>query len=445
MKIFLLTTSLLLNLFAFCQCDEYYINELISGNDDKCYFEGGTKVRFCPNLQGMAIGEFTLDISQWDGISTQYITVTKNGDIAGTVVLKLNEKELLLNLNGCGGSRTYSISLSKNKYEQWLNDKPSRDLAKQQQALRLQEQKMKFQQDSINIQRIKAENNLNSYFKILDSVTVNHILDYTYLSGICTIINVDTITIDYINRKTYVNFDKAHVNVDYHNSSDYCERMKQIYSFVKSSYSNDNKPLIANKHLSWDENDQLFSGMHSYFSRCELDASKGGGWTTKEYKLEDFFSQDPDQARHHHDLTEINIDTIIDGYKIPLNVRFQIVLSKKTSYSTDVIYKPVKYKDSQLFYSNEDFKNKSFNKMPLPSALRPPTWEEGYVLSGYYSLTYTEGSYPLPNIVLGPNLDDPKYLIIEKTKYNLLYANNILIQKQFDSKTNEVYKFKKVK
>lgn len=122
MKIFLLTTSLLLNLFAFCQCDEYYINELISGNDDKCYFEGGTKVRFCPNLQGMAIGELTLDIYQWDGISTQYITVTKNGGIAGTIVLKLNEKELLLNLNGCGGSRTYSISLSKNKYEQWLGE-----------------------------------------------------------------------------------------------------------------------------------------------------------------------------------------------------------------------------------------------------------------------------------------------------------------------------------
>jgi len=119
MKLFLLSSSLLIHLFAFCQCDEYYINELISGNDDKCYFGVGTKVRFCPNLQGMAIGELTLDISQWDGISTQYITVTKNGGIAGTVVLKLNEKELLLNLNGCGGSRTYSISLNKTELEKF--------------------------------------------------------------------------------------------------------------------------------------------------------------------------------------------------------------------------------------------------------------------------------------------------------------------------------------
>ena len=36
----------------------------------KCFFKGVVKVRFCPRLNGMAIGELNLDISQWDGIST---------------------------------------------------------------------------------------------------------------------------------------------------------------------------------------------------------------------------------------------------------------------------------------------------------------------------------------------------------------------------------------
>jgi hypothetical protein len=126
---FLLLISILSFQFSFSQCDEYYINELISGNDEKCFFEEGTKVRFCPNLRGMAIGQLTMDISQWSGVSSQYITVTKNGGIAGTLVLKLKEKELLVNLNGCGGARKYSISLSEdeyNKYEQnrkLVNDK----------------------------------------------------------------------------------------------------------------------------------------------------------------------------------------------------------------------------------------------------------------------------------------------------------------------------------
>jgi hypothetical protein len=126
---FLLLISILSFQLSFSQCDEYYINDLISGNDEKCYFEEGTKIRFCPTLKGMAIGQLTLDISQWSGVSTQYITVTKNGGIAGTLVLKLKEKELLVNLNGCGEARKYSISLSEDEYNKYnqnrvlVNDK----------------------------------------------------------------------------------------------------------------------------------------------------------------------------------------------------------------------------------------------------------------------------------------------------------------------------------
>lgn len=122
-NIYLLLSFIISVQFSFSQCDEYYINELISGNDEKCFFESGTKVRFCPDLKGVAIGQLTLDISQWSGISTQYITVTKNGAIAGTLVLKLNEKELIVNFNGCGESRKYSISMNKKELDDFYKSK----------------------------------------------------------------------------------------------------------------------------------------------------------------------------------------------------------------------------------------------------------------------------------------------------------------------------------
>jgi hypothetical protein len=128
---------------VFSQCDEYYINELISGVDDKCYFPAGSPIRFCPKLKGMAINGTTFDVMQWDGISTQYLTLTKNGGIAGTVVLKLKEKELLVNLQGCGGKSTYSISITKSELEQWIANKPERDKAKTDELLKRQEEEKK--------------------------------------------------------------------------------------------------------------------------------------------------------------------------------------------------------------------------------------------------------------------------------------------------------------
>jgi hypothetical protein len=136
---------------VFSQCDEYYINELISGVDDKCYFPEGSPVRFCPRLKGIAINGTTFDVMQWDGISTQYLTLTKNGGIAGTVVLKLKEKELLVNLNGCGGARTYSFSSTKSEYEQWIKSKPERDKEKEDELLK-----------SLEKEKVKLENIKNS-------------------------------------------------------------------------------------------------------------------------------------------------------------------------------------------------------------------------------------------------------------------------------------------
>ncbi len=56
--------------FAYGQCDEYYLNELILGSDEKCYFSNGSPIRFCPSLRGVSIDGNTFDTYQWDGIST---------------------------------------------------------------------------------------------------------------------------------------------------------------------------------------------------------------------------------------------------------------------------------------------------------------------------------------------------------------------------------------
>ena len=104
---------------SIAQCDEYYVNELIAGNDDKCPVPDGSPVRFCPGLNGIAVNGTTFNVSRWDGMSTQYLTLTKNGGIAGTMVLKLKERELKINFYGCGGSVTYSISLNERERREY--------------------------------------------------------------------------------------------------------------------------------------------------------------------------------------------------------------------------------------------------------------------------------------------------------------------------------------
>ena len=108
--------------FSYGQCDEYYINELISGSDEKCYFSNGSPIRFCPGIEGVSISGYAFDTYQWEGISTQYISLTKDGGIAGTLVLRLKEQEFVVNLNGCG-KRTYSISFNKEEYNNYFKNK----------------------------------------------------------------------------------------------------------------------------------------------------------------------------------------------------------------------------------------------------------------------------------------------------------------------------------
>jgi|GEM_PF-3707589 hypothetical protein len=180
----------ILTLFAFllfintvnAQCDEYYINELISGVDDNCYFPSGSPVRFCPGLRGIAINGKTFNVMQWDGISTQYLTLTLNGGIAGTLVLKLKERELLLNLNGCGGARTYSISLNQQEY----NEFEIKRKVEQEERVRLNNLEIKSKID-IEIE----SNNLINAVNLYNNWSTPEI---EYKSKIQSAINNDTTT-----------------------------------------------------------------------------------------------------------------------------------------------------------------------------------------------------------------------------------------------------------
>ena len=108
MKNLFFIITLLSSVYLFGQCDEYYINELVSGPEDR-YFPTGSEIRFCPKLKGVSLNGYTIDVSQWTGITTQYLTLTKNGGITGNLVLSLDEKTLKVNFIGSPGIQLYSI------------------------------------------------------------------------------------------------------------------------------------------------------------------------------------------------------------------------------------------------------------------------------------------------------------------------------------------------
>jgi hypothetical protein len=147
--------AIFISFFGKSQCDEYYINGLISGSDEKCLLPEGSPIRFCPRLKGVSLNGYAFDTYQWNGITTQYITLSKDGGIAGTLVLKLEEKEFVVNLNGCGGSRTYSISFSQQEHNLWVANKSTRDKEKADKLKREEEQKIREEQ-----QKLQAINQL---------------------------------------------------------------------------------------------------------------------------------------------------------------------------------------------------------------------------------------------------------------------------------------------
>jgi C-terminal processing protease CtpA/Prc len=122
MKNLFFIISILSSISLFGQCDEYYINELVSGHEER-YFPSGSPIRFCPKLKGVALNGYDFDVSQWSGISTQYLTLTKNGGITGNLVLSLDEKTLKVNFIGSPGIQLYSICLNKSELNNVMKKK----------------------------------------------------------------------------------------------------------------------------------------------------------------------------------------------------------------------------------------------------------------------------------------------------------------------------------
>jgi hypothetical protein len=135
---------------SFSQCDEYFINALILGPKESVY-QQGSPMRFCPKLRGISLDGYNMDVYQWNGYDPQYITVKKDGGIAGTLVLSIKERELSINLIGSPGVQVYSISLNEEEYNDFL-------IKEQQKQTQIAEAKNRIREKINSLQVEEAAN-----------------------------------------------------------------------------------------------------------------------------------------------------------------------------------------------------------------------------------------------------------------------------------------------
>lgn len=396
---FLLFCSTLLFSQLFSQCDEYYINELISGSDEKCYFPEGSPIRFCPRLRGVSLNGYTFDTYQWDGISTQYITLSKDGGIAGTLVLKLKEKEFVVNLNGCGGSRTYSISLNQPEYNLWVANKPIREKEKEERLKREEEQKLQDELKAKKIERIIKDHNLEGYFINVDTSIVNNaIRNNEKFRKILELYDKDTLLIEFTDGKisTSATYALGLVN-------SYCDK---TWSYVRTDEFH---------RLPSDEQKKIDDSWY-YFCRREKSA-----WGYQNFSLSEIFRINPYK------------DTIIEGERIPLkNFRVTIILEHKRTTSvnqTNYIGAPQKFLGRKLYISFLPFS------------------EKGYEYGGYYSYNPIENFEEVTERLKCPiKYERPdKYMHIKGPVLNTVTANNIFISTNKDGEWDLWLKFMKSK
>jgi hypothetical protein len=380
----------------FSQCDEYYINELISGVDETCSFPSGSPVRFCAGLNGMAINGTTFDVMQWDGISTQYLTLTKNGGIAGTVVLKLNEKELLVNLYGCGGARTYSISLNKSEFDNWIIEKPNREKIKTEELLRQQEDEINKKIQADKLDSLIRKNNLDDFYITIDKSIVNEaIKQNAKFRKIIELSDKDTLIFEFKNGKL------SHRNFNY-SYNDYCSK---LWYFTRTE---------EYRRLPSEKQDSI---ERLHYEMCRREKTVHFGYSY--YKIQDFFPT-----------FSFRYDTIIDNTSIPLN-NFRIFIVKNNSSSTVVnaIFAPSKYSEKKLFIYDSKFTDK-------------------YQYDGYYTTVSAKGFEPIfqsEKTQITYTDDIGKDIAMSITKFNLIYVDDIFIAKENLGEQTVIYKFKKIK
>lgn len=234
---------------SIAQCDEYYVNELIAGNDDECPVPDGSPVRFCPRLNGIAVNGVTFDVSQWDGTSTQYLTLTKNGGIAGTMVLKLKERELKINFHGCGGSVTYSISIDKSELQNFYTKKDQTVIEEINSLVSKKEYEKAFdltskllQKSNYNglseLEKICNEKRLSNY-RTLISKTREEITDKNYFAAAEIISQI-----------------KLPTNLDRNQTTDYRKCKNTIENELKNLYAD--SVVIVNEDFQFSDSDVEF-------------------------------------------------------------------------------------------------------------------------------------------------------------------------------------------
>jgi hypothetical protein len=166
---FLLLISILSFQFSFSQCDEYYINKLISGHDN---LQPGSKIRFCPSLNGVSIAGELYKAYKWSGVSTQYITLSQNGGIAGFIVLDLKNKKFEIKYVGATEAEEYYISLSESDYNDFVSLGIEKDKLTIQKIIEEIKNKnyyksYKLYYETMNWQNIPIENEVKKHWEFL--------------------------------------------------------------------------------------------------------------------------------------------------------------------------------------------------------------------------------------------------------------------------------------
>jgi hypothetical protein len=385
-------------------CQDYFINELISGTDEKCELSPGTPLNFCRRMKGISINrDLLFDVSKWEGYDTQYLTLIKNGGIAGSMTLKLIEKELVVTFMGCGGTNVYSISSSEDEYNSWLEEKPLREKQKAENLLNEQKQKEKEKLKAEKINQIIEKHNLKSYYKEVDSALVNPIIRKNEkFRKILEVCNVDTFIIEFkdgqlsrINNKVFSALDA------------YCEKCWQLQR-VGTHLEGMNK-----QYLSSSEKAKIQEQERDIYFTCKSEKTAVG---FRSFQLLDLFS------------SYINKDTLIEGYRIPINSRITIFLNQRPDSLIDDLYIPSKWKDKKLYFAKESFSDKKYK------------WD------GYFSEIKTQNfEEDFKNVRI--QYSDYKYVVIQKSIFSKIYANNIYVGTRIQPKARaqSFYKYKKIK
>ena len=412
------------------QCDEYYINELRSGNEGNCKYKSGAKLRFCANSGTISIdaanGRQTFKIIKTDfpdksTFGTQLFTLAQGGGQVGMAKLIMEDKTFSMQINGCGGSRTYNISLSKSDYNEWVKEKPIRDKEKLEAEKKANEEETRQQK----IKTLMEKHNLDAYQKI-DTAKVNDLIrDTTNFFGqmlkVHPIFNEikdegDSLIIYFDNDG---NFEKSNIPIS-RLLGGYCSDLDRRMEPFIASIRKGNHQVYQSKEYKEIDDEQ--------YQYCQRDHWWQERWI-KNYLNGLFWSETKGR------------DTIIENITIPLKSKLVITFSTKDVINCVGVYAPYKHEGKDLFLLPID---DSFVNNPQYSV-------NGNIIMGYYTDKNTGN---LENIVEKYKFKQ-QIEYIDKKRVNLRarfeyfgtykYVNGILVSKNYPTYISVEYVYKKIK